>query len=387
MTDSAPPAFDFSALVDRRGMASKKWAAAEQADLIPMWVADMDLPAPPAVQAALRTMAEHGMLGYGEVTEDLVLAFLRWCDRHYGWTPERDWLVWIPGVVPGMNVAIEAWLGHHEGLATHTPVYPPICQMGTIRGRPMQWLDTLGEQIDYAGPADTLAQALNPDTRALILCNPQNPTGHVYTREELEAIHQVAAERDLLVISDEIWSDLRLDDQHRHIPYVSLNQDAAQRSVTLLAPSKTFNIAGLCCAVAVIPNPQLRQQFRQQARGLLPDISYAGLIAAQAAWAEGDAWLAALRAHLNRNFDRLEVWLQEFPQLGYQRPQSTFLAWLDMRAWPQAETLAERFATAGVMVSDGAPFAAPGFVRLNLGCPEAQLEQALQRMGTVLEKD
>lgn len=383
MTTSTGPHFDFNIRIDRRGTASKKWQSSEQADIVPMWVADMDIPAPPAVRAALEQMATDGLLGYGTVTDDLVQAFLNWCERHYGWTPDADWLVWVPGVVPAMHVATEAWLDRTEGLATQTPVYPPIYHMGQVRQRPMQWLDDNSGLMSPASLPDQLAGDLKSDTRALILCNPQNPTGQIYTRTELEAIAAVAAERDLLIISDEIWADLILDADCRHTPFASLGPAAAERSITLLAPSKTFNIAGLCCAVAIIPDASLRARFQQQAQGLLPDMNYAGLRAAQAAYSGGGPWLEALRAHLCGNLERVETWLRDFPAVGYQRPQATYVVWLDMRQALPTDPV-DAFLRAGVALSDGADFGAPGFVRLNIGCPQAQLETALQRMSQAL---
>lgn len=368
--------FDFTTPIKRKGTASLKWQRYEQQDVIPMWVADMDLASPPAVQQVIANAANRGVFGYGEVPQSLIQAFVDWCGDQYGWVVDPEWLVWIPGVVPGFNLAVEAWLKPQEGVLVQTPVYPPIRVLGKVRRRPVV-------DVPVALSATELASSLQPQTKALLLCNPQNPTGKVYSREELEQLAELAEARNLLVISDEIWADLVLEPGLRHVPFASISEAAAQRSVTLMAPSKTFNIAGLSCAVAVIPNPELRAAYQQAMRGLMPDMNYLGLLAANAAWQEGHAWLEGLKQHLNANLDLLENWLQDFPQIGYQRPQSTFVAWLDVTALGMADAT-QTFLDGGVALSPGEAFGQPGFVRLNFGCPADQLQQTLQRMTQVI---
>lgn len=368
--------FDFITPIKRKGTASLKWQRYEQQDVIPMWVADMDLASPPAVQQVIANAANRGVFGYGEVPETLIQAFIGWCAEQYDWTVDPDWLVWIPGVVPGFNLAVEAWLKPDEGLLVQTPVYPPIRVLGKVRHRPVV-------DVPVSLAVAELASSLKPQTKALLLCNPQNPTGKVYSREELEQLVALAEAKDLLVISDEIWADLVLEPGLRHVPFASINAAAAQRSVTLMAPSKTFNIAGLSCAVAVIPNPALRATYQQTMRGLMPDMNYLGLLAADAAWQEGHAWLGGLKQHLNANLELLENWLQDFPQIGYQRPQSTFVAWLNVMAL-EMEDPTQAFLDGGVALSPGEAFGQTGFVRLNFGCPTEQLQQTLQRMAQVI---
>lgn len=376
--------FDFNSPIDRMGQASQKWQRYERQDVIPMWVADMDLAAPPCVQARLRGVVETGVLGYGEVSPNLQETFLAWCRSRYGWAPKAEWLVWLPGVVPGINLAVEAWLSKEQGLTVQTPVYPPIRNLGNIRNRPQQTLPFTKPGPGHAWPLGTatLSDRLGANTRALVLCNPQNPLGRVYARAELNRIADLATARDLLVISDEIWADLILQEGTHHVPFAAVSADAAQRSITLMAASKTFNIAGLSCAVAIIPNADLRVRYQRMMRGLMPDVSYPGLLATQAAWQDGHAWLAALKHHLNANLERVEQWVGEHPGVEWQRPQATFVAWLDVRALGLADP-ARAFLKAGVALSDGAAFGCAGFLRLNFGCPKAQLEAALGRMSQV----
>jgi cystathionine beta-lyase len=382
---------DFSTRLNRKGTASLKWQRYDDQDVIPMWVADMDLPAPVAVQDALQKAVQRGALGYGEVPQGLVDAFLNWCQQQYGWQPETDWLVWLPGVVPGFNLAVEALTTEQDQLLIQTPVYPPIRVLGKLRNREVQDVPLRapvpGEK-QWSLEVDTLAMQLQPQTRALLLCNPQNPTGRIYSPVELEEIARLATDKNLLVISDEIWADLLLEEKVKHLPYPAISEAAAQHSITLMAPSKTFNVAGLSCAVAIIPNPELRTPFRKAMRGLMPDMNYLGLLAAEAAWKEGHDWLQDLKQHLNANLDLLEAWLHDpaFPRrqmIGYCRPQSTFVAWLDVSQL-ELDNPYQAFLDAGVALSPGEAFGDQRYLRLNFGCPAAQLEEALRRMDAIV---
>lgn len=377
---------------DRKGKASLKWQRYEHQDVIPMWVADMDLPAPPAVQEALQSAVKLGALGYGEIPQRLVDAFLNWCQQEYAWQPEADWLVWLPGVVPGFNLAVEALTQPDDGLLLQTPVYPPIRVLAQLRQRPEQRLELKAPasgESQWSLQVEQLAAQLEATTRTLVLCNPQNPTGRVYSRRELEQVAQLAEENNLLVISDEIWADLVLEEGVRHQPYPAISKAAAQHSVTLMAPSKTFNVAGLSCALAIIPNPELRTAFRKAKRGLMPDMNYLGLLAAEAAWTEGREWLHELRQHLSANLDMLESWLQDpaYPRrqlLGYCRPQATFVAWLDVSRL-ELDNPYQAFLDAGVALSPGEAFGDARYLRLNFGCSREQLQAALERMSKVID--
>lgn len=372
--------FNFTSSPNRTSTPSLKWQRYAK-DVLPMWVADMDLCSPPAVIEALTKASQEGIFGYGKVPAELNSAFINWCKTEYDWQVEEDWLVWLPGVVPGFNLAVEAWLQKASGLLVQTPVYPPIKSLANLRGLTSQ-------EASVETSFTQLAANWPEDTAALVLCNPQNPLGKVYSREELLELNQLAEEKNLLVISDDIWADLILQPGLKHTPYASLNESAAMHSITLMAASKTFNIAGLSCAVAVIPNKQLRKKFLLAKRGLMPDMNYLGLIAATAAWQEGKPWLTALKAHLNSNLDSLENWLASLaakglPSFGYQRPAATFVAWLNAEALGLANPAAS-FLEAGVALTCGSAYGSPQYVRLNFACPASQLEEALARMEACL---
>ncbi len=387
MAEQRTRRFDFESKLDRKWVSSQKWQRFEQSDVLPMWVADMDFAAPPCVQDTLADVVQSRALGYGEPSEGLKEAFINWCQQHYGWCPEREWLVWLPGVVPGVHQAVEAWLKPEDGIAVHTPVYPPLRALAGLRNRPGQLLEMPAPKpgTDWALKAEHLAADLNDQTRAFVLCNPQNPTGRVYSHEELRSIAETARQRDLLVISDEIWADLILDRSLNHIPFASLGEDAAKRSITLMSASKTFNVAGLSCAVAIIPDQKLRDSFRRSRRGLGGEPGYLGLLAADSAWRDGGHWRKALIARLNRNLDIVMDWLSVTPGMVAPRPQATFVVWIDARD-SRLGSPAQAFLNGGVALSDGADFGMPGFARLNIGCPEGQLREALHRMSQVLER-
>ena len=249
--------FDFSTPLLRQGVASQKWQPCEGRDVLPMWVADMDFLAPPCVQDTLTQAVQNLALGYGTVTDEVASAFVDWCQQRYGWAVDPEWLVWLPGVVPGLHHAVAAWLTPEAGLTVQTPVYPPIRTLASVRGRPGQALPlpvpAPGEPWSLG--VDDLIANTDPQSRAVVLCNPQNPTGRVYRPEELARLAAWAERTDRLIISDEIWADLILRKHLQHQPFGALSPDAAQRSITLMAASKTFNIAGLSCAVAIIPSP------------------------------------------------------------------------------------------------------------------------------------
>lgn len=376
--------FDFSTPLQRTGVASQKWQPCEGRDVLPMWVADMDFLAPPCVQNTLTQAAQKLALGYGTVTAEVASAFVDWCQQRYGWAVDPEWLVWLPGVVPGLHHAVAAWLAPEQGLTVQTPVYPPIRTLASVRGRPGQALPLSAPEPGepWSLGVDDMIANTDPQSRALVLCNPQNPTGRVYCPDELQRLADWAAETDRLVISDEIWADLILRDDLAHHPFGAVCDRAAQRSVTLMSASKTFNIAGLCCAVAIIPNPSLRKRFQQQCRGL-GEPSYLGLLASQSAWQDGERWRQALLAQLNRNLDVVMAWVDRQSGVSVTRPEATFVVWLDVRD-SGLNKPTEAFLDGGVALSDGAAFGQPGFVRLNIGCPEAQLLSALQRMEAVL---
>jgi cystathionine beta-lyase len=374
--------YDFDTPIDRRGGDSTKWRAWADRDVLPMWVADMDFASPPEVLAALHDRIRHGVFGYADVVESLEEAAVQWCGRRYDWEIRRQWLVWLPGVVPALNVAANAFAAPGQEILCCTPVYRPFRTAAANQGRrpvavPLR--RDAGER--WMMDAAALAEAASADTRALALCHPHNPVGRAFARPELEEIVSLCRRRGLVLVSDEIHCDLVLDDV-AHLPAAALSAEAAARTVTLMAPSKTFNLSGLGCAFAVIPDAGLRAAFTRAARGILAAPNVAGMVACEAALRHAEPWRCALLDYLRTNRDLLEDFVaRELPGVTMTHVEATYLAWLDISAlgWTDAAGHLERH---GLGISDGAIFgAAPQtFVRINFGCPRATLEEACRRL-------
>lgn len=365
----------FDTPIDRRGSDSFKWGKYAGRDILPLWVADMDFAAPPAVLAALHRRIEHGVFGYGGPWPSLTESVLAHLQGEYGWSIEPEWLVWLPGLVTGLNVACRAVDGE---VLTATPIYPPFLGAPHFSGRKLNRVDLALDNNRWQWDMAAVQQATTAATRLFLFCHPHNPVGRCWSRDELLALADYAERNDLVVCSDEIHCGLILDADKRHIPFASLSPAAAQRSITLLAPSKTFNIPGLGCAFAVIPNPALRRRFEQAMHGIVPHVNVLGLAACEAAFRHGGDWHRDLIAYLRGNRDRVAATMASLPGVRMAPVEATYLAWIDVRDLRLAKPAAH-FEAHGIGLSDGADFGAPGWLRLNFGCPRATLDEALTR--------
>jgi cystathionine beta-lyase len=380
--------YDFDALPDRRNTESAKWNYFDP-DIVPMWVADMDFRSPEPVIQALQERVAHGVFGYPGHVPGLKEAIVERMARCYQWEIQPEDIVFVPGVVTGFNMAAHAVLRPQEGVLFQTPVYMPFLDVARNVGGLREEMElSCNADGTYSFDSHAFERAVSPQTRMFLLCNPHNPVGRVFTRSELEIIADVCVHKDLVICSDEIHCDLVYSGQ-RHIPIASLNPEVAQRSITLMAPSKTFNIAGLSCSFAVIQNPQLRRDFIKADKGLVHGVNLLGLVAARAAFQEGQEWLDQLLVYLEGNRDLLVKFVnEELPGVRMAAPQGTYLAWLDCRQAGIGEKPAEFFKEkARVAVTEGSAFGngGSGFIRLNFGCPRSMLIQALQRMKEALE--
>ncbi|MFP2768238.1 MalY/PatB family protein [Oceanisphaera sp. KMM 10153] len=370
--------FDFDQWIDRRPTRALKWLKYEGTDILPMWVADTEFKAPPAVIEALNERVEHGIFGYSRPSPQLTeLIIQRMADR-YGWQIEADWLVYMPGVVPALNLACQTFSEPGSAVLTPKPIYYPFLHAPGFHGRKAAYVDMIEKDGRWLLDLDQLEEQAK-DSELLLFCNPHNPGGTIYTREELLAINDIAQRHNLIVCSDEIHCDLLLDEGKPHIPYADLNDDAASRSVILMAPSKTFNIAGLCCSFAIVPNPELRTRFTRAARGIMADVNLLGFVAAEAAYRDGDDWLEAQIAYLRQNRDLLVERLNNVPGIKVLAPEATYLAWIDISALELDDAIGF-FEQAGVGLSPGGQFGGSDFIRLNFGCSRAMLDEALHRM-------
>jgi cysteine-S-conjugate beta-lyase len=375
--------FDFDTLVEPRGVYSAKWDKYQGQDIIPLWLADMDFRSPPAVIEALRRRVEHGVFGYPSVPPELITVVLAMLQASYGWEVEPEWLVWLPGLVTGLNLVCRAATEPGEEVLTAVPIYPPFLSAPGLSGRQLRTLPLIRADGHWTFDFDHLEASLSPRTRLFLFCNPHNPVGRVYTREELSRLARICDQHNLTICSDEIHCGLVLDPGRAHVPLATLDPAIARRTVTLMSPSKTFNLPGLGCAFAIIPDQPLRQRFRRAMAGIVPGVNLLGYVAALAAYRDGADWLKALLVYLRANRDLVEAEINRIPGLAIHHVEATYLGWIDTRGLEMAEPV-KIFEQAGVGLGEGADFGGPGFVRLSFACPRLLLAEALNRMRAAL---
>jgi cystathionine beta-lyase len=394
--------FDFDAIIERGNTDSLKWAkyadascpgeASKEAvttqaggSIIPLWVADMDFAAPPAVITALRQRLDHGVFGYNQPTASQLNAVLTYLERKFDWPINPEWIVWLPGLVSGLNVACRAVGKTGDAVFTATPIYPPFLSAPKYSGRRVASAplvrDSTGWLWDFAAVDAVLKTS---QAKLFLLCHPHNPTGRVWNEDELWQIALLAEKHDLVVCSDEIHNGLILSPSRQHRLFATLSPELAARTITLLAPSKTFNIPGLSCAFAIIPDSHLRCRFCGVMDGIVPHVNALGMVATEAALTQCDDWHAALIDYLRGNLRAVERAVAAAPGLDMRPVEATYLAWIDAREFAENSGIdnpVRYFQQHGLGLSDGADFGAPGFVRLNFGTRRTLLEEALARLG------
>jgi len=381
--------YDFDKVLDRNGTESLKWVYPRKVlkveDAIPMWVADMDFEAPPAVVEAIRRRAAHGIYGYPLVPPSFWQAAIDWLKRRHGWEVTKDWMAMTPGIVAALNYCVRAFTKPGDGVIIQTPVYFPFFHAVENNGRRVVRNPLRFDGCRYTMDFEDLERKIDGPGQMLILCSPHNPVGRVWTRDELETLGLIAVARDLLVISDEIHADL-IYAGHRHHVLASLSPGLADRTVTCIAPSKTFNIPGLSTAAVVSSNSGLLKKFEDEAERAGFELGQVfGIVGFEAAYAHGEDWLDELLPYLEANVDFMEKFLEErVPGVRFIRPEGTYLALLDCRGLGLEPAALNDFflKKARVYFSDGTMFGSEleGFVRINFGCPRALLLEALERI-------
>lgn len=379
--------FDFDHTPERRGTDSQKWQKYAGRDILPLWVADMDFTSSPAIIEALQRRIAHGVFGYARPVKSTVDAVVNAMAERYGWTIDPAWLVWLPGLVVGLNVTAQAFAEPGDEVLTLSPVYPPF--MSAPKNSARASVRVPFELRDGAWTINwtALEQAVTPRTRLFYLCNPHNPLARVWRREELAQLAAFCARHHLILCSDEIHCDLILDPALRHYPTALVAPDFAARTITLMAPSKTYNVPGLGTSLAIIPDPTLRARFVRASAGIVAEVTALGFTACEAAYRDSEPWRQALLAYLRGNRDFLIDFVgRELSGVKIEAPiEATYLAWLNVTALGLDDPLAH-FERHGVGLSDGVPFGAPKghYVRINFGCPRATLAEALRRMKAAL---
>jgi cystathionine beta-lyase len=316
----------------------------------------------------------------------LVAAVVDMLERDFGWRIDPDWLVWLPGLVCGLNVTCRAVGEEGDDVVTLVPVYPPFLSAPRFSARGLVRVPMRENSNRWGIDFERLKAALTPRSRLFMLCNPHNPVGRVFDRPELESLAQLCLETGITVCADEIHCGLVLDPAKRHIPFATLGREVAERTITLMAPSKTFNLAGLGCSFAVIPSDSLRRRFVQAKAGIVPMLNPYGYLAAEAAYRDCENWRRALIDYLRANCAAVENALKGMPGgLSMAPVEGTYLAWIDVRKAGLEEPV-RFFEEAGVGLQDGRDFDGAGFMRLNFGCPRSVLKEGLERMQRALAK-
>ncbi len=385
--------YDFDTVFDRRATDSLKWAGRadlpDSGKLLPLWVADMDFACPPEVVEAVRLRAEHPIYGYPVRSEGYYRSVISWMERRHGWKVEKDWIEFAPGVVPALNFAVQAFSLPGDGIIIQPPVYLPFRSALQQNDRRIIENPLVLKDGRYVMDIPGLETCVDSGARALILCSPHNPVGRVWDTTELERVVEICHRHGLILISDEIHSDLILG-KARHICAASISDKAAEITVTLTAPNKTFNIAGLAMANVITSNPDLRTRFAAAlARSGISVSTVFGNIAVEAAYEKGEAWLEQLLSYLSDNYVFVrDFFAKRLPELLPSILEGTYLLWIDCSALGlDDQSLRDFFLKeAGVWLDEGTKFGTggSGFMRMNIACPRSLLSEALERIETAV---
>ncbi len=374
--------FDFETIIDRRATGCIKFDRRPELD--PFWVADMDFVSAPAILDALHRRIDHGVFGYAQAHDGLVRAVLEYLRDRRGREVPVEHIVHLGGLVPALSLAARAFCQPGEAVMTCTPVYPPFTGVHRDGGAKLITVDHTHADGRWTFDWEAMENAVTPETKVFLLCNPQNPLGAVFTPEEIRKLASFCEAHDLVLVSDEIHCDLIFDETGTpHFSALQLPPDLAKRSITLLSPSKTWNIAGLGYAFAVIPDDSLRRRFHTAKGHTLAEINALSYHAAEAAYRDGEPWRLALIERLRKNRDLLAKFINtRCPGLSTIPGDATYLAWIDARGL-KVENPALHFEKhAGLFLSDGAFFGWPGWFRFNFGCPEARMMEGLEKIAS-----
>ncbi|MCR9258973.1 MAG: PatB family C-S lyase [Pseudomonadaceae bacterium] len=375
--------YSFDQVIDRRNTQSTKWEKFD-ADVLPFWVADMDFAAPELILDALRQRLEHPILGYTTQPASLTEAFQNWLRHHYSWDVPADWVCWVPGVVPALNLSARTLPSDSE-IMIPTPVYHPfldVAKNATLSDIqvPMQVTQNSSGnkwQMDL----DAMTDALTPKTRMLMICNPQNPTGRCYNTDELNLLAEFIEKHDLLLVSDEIHCNILLDPGVSHQPLGKLHPALAPRTIHLYAATKVYNIPGISCAAAVIPDDKLRREFMRARAGLLPGIGPLGFLSSEVAFNDRSSWVADLMTYLRGNLAAVKACVGD----RLTPLEATYLAWINVAdlGLKNTETY---FAQHGIGISPGAQFGNADYIRFNFACPRTTLDEGLKRLSYAINQ-
>lgn len=388
--------YNFDQIIDRKETQALKVDSLKEnfgkTDLIPMWVADMDFLSPKPISDALQKRVEHGIFGYTKPSQAYYDSIINWLKNRHSWSIKQEWINFIPGIVKGIAFAIDCFTDQQDGIVIQPPVYTPFRATTEMHKRKVVNNPLILQAGQYKMDLENLEKVLNSTCKMLILCNPHNPGGRVWTREELVNLAEICDKHNILVISDEIHSDLAFENQgYKHIPYASVSEKAAQHSVTFMAPSKTFNIAGIISSFTVIPNDKIREKFFHylEASELQQGHIFA-YTATEAAYNKCSEWLDEAKLYIWENIKFVDNYLKEnIPQIKAMIPEASFLVWLDCRELnlTQEELTSLFIDDAKLALNNGLTYGpgGEGFMRLNVGCPLSIIKKALNNLKNAID--
>ncbi|OED39192.1 hypothetical protein AB833_16810 [Chromatiales bacterium (ex Bugula neritina AB1)] len=375
---------NFDLPVNRRNTSSIKWNKYPDTNVIPMWVADMEFAVEAKIIEAMNNRLEHPVIGYTSAPPELITSVVDYLSDKHSWSIDRDWLVWLPGVVPGVAAACTMAGNAGDEILVFTPIYHPLLQIPPMKDRdrvdvPLQYVDKRWT-IDF----NAFERAITKRSKMLLLCSPHNPTGTLFSDDELRRVVEICAANNILLVSDEIHCDLVLHKTKTHCPTGRVATDLQNHVLTLMSPSKTFNLAGSNCSFAVIPDATIRERFTKACLYTVPIVPTLSYVAAQAAYRHGWAWHEGLIDYLRGNLDTLRSAVNELPLLSMDDTEATYLGWINTSEMPVADPH-EFFLKAGVGLSPGAQFGDANFQRLNFACTREQLNQAIEKISRAVK--
>ncbi len=374
----------FDQVIPRQSTNSLKWDKYKDQDVIPLWVADMDFEIAAPIQAALKTRLEHPIYGYTVSPPSLDEAIIAFLKQHYDWQIEADWLVYVPGVVAGLAASCRAYCKDGADIMVNPPIYHHFYDSHDQQHHKLVKVPLHKVKDRWTYNIDAMRAACTPAMSMIMMCTPHNPTGTVFTVDELRDVASICNDNGMVMISDEIHCDLVIDRSVKHVPTAVACPEHADSIVTLMSGSKTWNIAGLNCSFAIISNPALREQFRKACISVVPGVPPLAYTATEAAYREGEPWRQDLLDYLAENYQTLSQAMPRLPGLKLEPLQATYLAWFDATELGLDNTQAF-FEEHGVGLSSGEQFGQPQFVRLNFACPRETLNKALDRMEAALK--
>jgi len=380
--------YNFDEIIDRKLSNSIKWW--ESKDILPMWIADMDFKVADEILDAMKKTIDHGIIGYDDKPDSFYESIINWVKDRYNWEIKKEWLVFTPGVVPGLGISIKSFSKEGDKVIIQPPVYPPFYRVIENNNRRVVENSLIYKDNKYIMNIDDLEKNIDKDVKIAMICSPHNPVGRVWKKEELEVFGNLCLKNNIIMISDEIHCDLTFSD-YKHIPLASISDEFANNTITFMAPSKTFNIAGLFASVAIIPNEKLRKLYNDTIENMeITHTNGFSIIGFEAAYKYGKNWLSQAIRYIEDNADFAVDYINKnIPEIKTYKPEGTFLMWLDFKSLGKtSEEINELLINKGkVQLNNGATFgtAGEGFFRLNIGCPREVLKEGLDRIKKAIQ--